>query len=149
MATRRKNRASTAPPGSASKRSKKSLDLAWGGADDKHIDSDDEVESHEGEAPSSQEDDESEEENLGVKKVRLARQYLEKIEAASDSSSSSASSDEEDDDDKKDPLGRKLQRERLKREGMFERPMADRLDNVVAALQDAVITYHKRPAIPM
>ena len=72
-----------------------------------------------GEEPSSDEEDK---ERVDAKRVRLARDYLKKLEEAEDSSS-----DEEDDgeDHGGDRISLRLQRERLKREGLLERDVAD------------------------
>ena len=77
---------------------------------------------------------EEEEENVHAKRARLAKEYLKKLEDADDDSSS----DEEhsDDDDGRDRLSKKLQRERLKRQGTLQRAVADR----VAASVNAVST---------
>ena len=80
-------------------------------------------------------DVESEEEHLDVKKVRLAREYLESIEAKRRGSDNDtdASSDNDDDDDEDDDqaISRKLQRKRLEIEGTLERNYADRVSSVI------------------
>jgi ribosomal RNA-processing protein 9 len=82
-----------------------------------------------------------EEETLDAKKVRLAREYLRKLEAGKDdddtstgrdSDSQDGSEDDDDDDDdndetKHDRIGARLQRDRLKREGMLEVEVADKV----------------------
>jgi ribosomal RNA-processing protein 9 len=139
MATRRKKKTSVAAS-SGNKRSRKSLDLAAGfDDDDEHIESSEDEHDN---TPSFQEESESEEENLDVKKVRLAREYLEKIDAVDDDDSSD---EDDEDDDEQDAVSRKLQRERLKREGALERDYADKLQHEVTALQKLVIDA--RPAI--
>lgn len=117
----------------AGKKKLKAVDLGWKG-EDEHIDSDDEEEErfHMGDPL----DDESveEEEALDAKRVRLARQYLEKLEGDPDDDSSSSSEEESDEDEHQtqhdkgfDRIGAKLQRERLKREGLLERTVADKV----------------------
>lgn len=132
--------------GSSKKRAKPSLDLAWNATPsrrlrqetDEHIDSsDDDYDGHhpkKGKEPPSLDeesgDDDEQEEALETKRVRLAREYLQKLEGQSADSSSSddasgSSSDEEAEDG--DRLGRKLQKQRQKREGTFERILADKV----------------------
>jgi ribosomal RNA-processing protein 9 len=62
--------------------------------------------------------------------VRLARQYLEKIEADEESSSS-----DEEEVDVRDRVGIKLQRDRLKKQGMLERAVAKNVERDVASMQ--------------
>lgn len=74
-------------------------------------------------------DDEIEdEETLDAKKVRLAREYLRKLESGDgsdgNSDSDDDSADEMSDDDR---IGAKLQRERLKHEGIYEQNVADKV----------------------
>lgn len=108
--------------------------------DDQIIDSDQEEDAFEDDRRLQQqqgdsEDDIEEEETLDAKKIRLAREYLRKLEADDDDddedSDGSSSSDEDDDDDhsetEHDRIGLKLQRERLKREGTYERMVADKV----------------------
>jgi ribosomal RNA-processing protein 9 len=144
MAKGVRRKGSTPTAGSTSKRSRKTLDLAWNddnddAADDNdHIHSDDDSENGNRE-PSLEDEDESEEEALDAKKVRLAREYLEKIDKVSDDGSSTGESEMEEHDDENDSdtdrVGRKLQRDRLKREGMLERQVADKLQSSIAALE--------------
>jgi ribosomal RNA-processing protein 9 len=97
------------------------------------IDFDDTIDSdgeHDYDEDSVQEEEEiEEEETLDAKKVRLAREYLRKLEAkdGSDDESSDSDDDSGDDDDEHDRIGVKLQRERLKREGTYERNVADKV----------------------
>jgi len=111
----------------------KTVDLGW--KNDEHIDSEeDEDEQQYRGAKSFDDDDEDveEEEALDAKKVRLARQYLQKLEG-SDSDDSSSGDDSENgdqsgkEDEDYDRIGQKLQRERLKREGAWERVVADKV----------------------
>jgi ribosomal RNA-processing protein 9 len=149
MATRRRKGAASPSAGSTSKRSRKTLDLGWngdenGGGDkggkDDNIYSDDDSDNEQGRGESTRQgesdSEEEEEEALDAKKVRLAREYLERIDAASDDSSATNDSDSEGDDDD-DRVTRKLQRDRMKREGTLERDVADKLATSVASLQAA------------
>ena len=118
----------------------KTVDLGW--KDDEHIDSDDdeEDEDHYQQSKSFQNDDDEieEEEALDAKKIRLARQYLQKLEGDGSGSSSDDSDSSEDDsghDDDYDRVGLKLQRDRLKREGALERAVADK---VATSLQSRI-----------
>lgn len=121
------------------KRSRKNttLDLGWNGGDDE-IDSEDDDESMQGgNHRDSSSDSEQEEETLEAKKVRLAREYLQKIERGADESSSSSDSDNDDDnddDDDVDRVGLKLQKQRLKREGVYESAVADKLAKRINAI---------------
>ena len=72
-----------------------------------------------GDEPSSDDEDK---ETVDAKRVRLAREYLKKLEDAEDSSSED---DDEDGDGGGDRISMRLQRERLKREGTLERDVAD------------------------
>lgn len=110
----------------ATKRVKKTIDLGWTQNDDE-IESDDEFL---GDKEVSSEEEEEEEETVDAKRVRLARQYLEKIEADDESSSS-----DEDEVDVRDRVGIRLQRDRLKKQGMLERAVAKNVERDVASMQ--------------
>ena len=126
MASRRKNKthAAASKNSRSSKRFKESIDLSGFRDDDDIESSDDEDDDH---TPSFRDeyDDESEEENVEVKKVRLAREYLASIEEKDVSSDESEGSSDEEDEDH--VISRKLQRARLQRQGALERNYADRL----------------------
>eukprot|EP00586_Coscinodiscus_wailesii_P011566 CAMPEP_0172508072 /NCGR_PEP_ID=MMETSP1066-20121228/208995_1 /TAXON_ID=671091 /ORGANISM="Coscinodiscus wailesii, Strain CCMP2513" /LENGTH=356 /DNA_ID=CAMNT_0013285887 /DNA_START=238 /DNA_END=1305 /DNA_ORIENTATION=+ len=67
-------------------------------------------------------------ETVDAKKIRLAREYLTKMEHANSSdSSSSDGSSSSDDDGASDPLGRKLARHRSKKDGTIEYQLADKI----------------------
>jgi ribosomal RNA-processing protein 9 len=84
-------------------------------------------------------------EPLELKRVRMAREYLEQLEGQS--ASGSSSSDDGDDDD--DPLGRRLQRERQKRQGVLERKMADKVKKQVdAEPEDRIVYLHGHDLTP-
>lgn len=84
-------------------------------------------------------DDEFAEEHLDVKKVRLAREYLESIEAKgrgthSDGDTDATSDDDEDENESEDVdqvISRKLQRKRLELEGTLEKNYADKVSHVI------------------
>lgn len=143
MSKVRKKKISTAAQTSAKKKLK-TVDLGW--KNDEHIDSDDDEEEEERKHRTGEsfhdEDDVEEEEALDAKKVRLARQYLQKLDGgdSDDSSSEDASSDERSgqEDDDYDRLGTKLQRERLKREGALERVIADKVAASLNSLQKSL-----------
>lgn len=130
-------------PPNTNKRIKKSIDLAWtnndNAADDEVIESDDDEflhEKHTREGYSDQEEEE-EEETVEAKRVRLARQYLEKIEAEE----SDSSSDEEEDEEElsaRDRIGRKLQKDRMKRQGTYERAVAQTVADDVALMKQEI-----------
>jgi len=120
---------------SSGMKKQKTVDLGWKA--DENIDSDDDGDDDNQYQMGQAMDDESveEEEALDAKRVRLARQYLETMEGGSDDSSSAeGSSDDDGDDDgldddggNVDRIGIRLQRERLKREGVLEREVADKV----------------------
>jgi ribosomal RNA-processing protein 9 len=123
--TRRK---SNAKPKEPSSKKLKNIDLGY--RDHKDDDDDDEiVESESDDNYGDNRDsgvetssDEEDKETVDAKRVRLAREYLKKLEEVEDSSS------EEDDDDEEhggDRISLRLQRERLKRDCLLERDVAD------------------------
>jgi ribosomal RNA-processing protein 9 len=120
-------------PSPATKKKQKTVDLGWNGREDEHIDSDEDDDDQYRGGASLHDDDEEEaeeEEALDAKRVRLARQYLQKLEGG-DSDDSSSGEDSDDDNEQghgdHDRIGMKLQRERLKREGVLERAVADKV----------------------
>jgi len=102
---------------------------------DDRIDSSSEEDEDVREPPLQEEEEEEEKEALAVKQVRLAREYLENIDGNSDESSSE---DESDDDDDRDALSRKLQRERLRRQGTLQRFLAEKTQKHVAAISESM-----------
>lgn len=81
--------------------------------------------------------DEEEKETVDEKRVRMAREFLSKMQKADDeaSSSDSSSSDEDDDeDDDEEEIGadnfaKRLERERLKKRGTLERMLAKKVQS--------------------
>ncbi|GAX24411.1 ribosomal RNA-processing protein 9 [Fistulifera solaris] len=134
-----KQRRKQKTPQASQKKARTTLDLAWKENTDEHIASSDDESENEGREPRLQEEESEAEEKeaLDVKRVRLAREYLDKLEEASDSASSAASDEESEDD--QDHISRKLQRERLKREGTLERILADKVGKHVEALQTTML----------
>jgi WD domain, G-beta repeat len=110
------------------KKKSKTVDLGWKG--DENIESEDEEEHQHRMGEPMDDESVEEEEALDAKRVRLARQYLEKLEGDSSNSSSEEESDHHEDGSdgaNADRIGTKLQRERLKREGVLERAVADKV----------------------
>lgn len=114
----------------ASKRLKsgrsKTVDLGWkenGAENDEIVDSDDDDYFDE-RAKEESSVEEEEEEPLDSKRVRMAREFLTRMEEEEDSSD-----DEEGDDDEEGPsrdrISLKLQETRLKQQGLFETAVAD------------------------
>mmetsp|Transcript_20914 Transcript_20914/g.23377 ORF Transcript_20914/g.23377 Transcript_20914/m.23377 type:complete len:537 (+) Transcript_20914:116-1726(+) len=97
---------------------------------DDQIDSDQEDDYDEGRGFKDDDEDIEEEETLDAKKVRLAREYLRKLESgdgSDDDEDDSDSNEENDDEMEHDRIGVKLQRERLKLEGSLEWVVADKV----------------------
>jgi ribosomal RNA-processing protein 9 len=144
------------------------LDLAAGGGGGRRSSSnnkndDESVASHSSSEASEHDhdsDDVEEEETLDAKKVRLAREYLRKIEAADDdgddsdskSSSDESSKDGDDDDEYNDGItrhsriGLKLQRERLKQDGTYERAIADKVHASLNKVRASFAPSAKKPS---
>mmetsp|Transcript_14312 Transcript_14312/g.26802 ORF Transcript_14312/g.26802 Transcript_14312/m.26802 type:complete len:550 (+) Transcript_14312:160-1809(+) len=134
---RRRKNDSSRPAGSGGSsiafKKQKTIDFA-----DDHIDSDQEEDPFHEDHDLVDSDDEEieEEETLDAKKIRLAREYLRKLEAGGDGDDASGrsstseendSSSEDEDETEHDRIGIKLQRERLKREGTLERAVAEKV----------------------
>ena len=119
---------------------------------DPHVESDEE-DDHMGESSSDEEhkrkklgesgsrgdDEEDNVESVDAKRIRLAREYLKKVEEQSSSSSdeSEESEEEEEDDEEEatiDKLGQRLARDRLKRAGALERMVALRAKKYVDSI---------------
>lgn len=144
------------PSSFATKKKQKTVDLGWNGKDDDHIDSEEEEDEDEQYRTQQKlQDDESieEEEALDAKRIRLARQYLQKIEGGeSDDSSSKEDSDGDDDEsgneeEGHDRIGMKLQRERLKREGALEREVADKVAASLESIRQSLPSAKKTDAV--
>ena len=114
----------------------RTIDLGWNN-DDENIDSEDEQEEYL--EPPLDDEDIEEEETLDSKKVRLAREYLKRLEGG-ESEDTSSSSDEDESETEHDRIGIKLQRERLKREGTLERVVADKVDRNLSQFQESLVS---------
>ncbi len=130
-------------PSSLTKKKQK-IDLGWKGKEDEHIDSDEEDDEQYRAQKLLDDEDIEEEEPLDSKRIRLARQYLDKLEGGeSDDSSSKEDSDDDDDEsgegeEEHDRIGLKLQRERLKREGALERAVADKVAASLGSMRQSL-----------
>jgi ribosomal RNA-processing protein 9 len=128
MATSTKKRRPAARQGASNhKRTKPVVDLAAPVQDD-HIESDD------SRSVDHEIDDESSLEDLETKRVRLARDYLDRIDQAG----SSSESEQEEDEPEDDRISRKLQKDRLQRQGVWEENIADK---VYSNLQKVYSSY--------
>jgi ribosomal RNA-processing protein 9 len=125
MAGIRRKAAKSTPAPSTSKRLK-SIDLA---KDDESVESEEDDYQKE---DLSDDDDDEEEETVDAKRVRLARDYLQRLEAAPGESSSEEEDEEEEPMNMRDRVSMRLQRERLKREGLLERNVAHYVERDVA-----------------
>ena len=112
----------------------------------------------------SEDDDEEEEETADAKRLRLAREYLDGMEANRGSSSSSSSEGEEDGDDgedgersdgeeddggaaAEDGIGRRVAEERLRRSGLLELRVADSVARGIRASRLKVAAYAADAAV--
>lgn len=141
--------------GGPSKRPRAAIDLGWSAAadgyrdfdgehdasrevhTDHHIDSDSDNDDEVSLRTPSEDEGEDLRETLEEKKVRLAREYLDRIDAkGSDdgTNESSSSSSEDDEDNDHDRVSRKLRKERQKVEGSYERFVADKVGRHVQSL---------------
>lgn len=144
MAGMRRRRPSSIKTGT-SKRAK-TVDLGWK-RDDDEVDSEDDFFDDKRERDHGPSSDEEEEETVEAKKVRLAREYLQKIEKASDESSSEEEEEEEsegEEGEERDLLGVKLQRQRQKREGTLERVLADKIAKRIETIKLDIIDGRRR-----
>ncbi|KAL9180253.1 hypothetical protein ACHAXT_008223 [Thalassiosira profunda] len=150
MAPPRRRGASAAAAGAKRARPKKKpIDLSGHGGKYEDLDDvtptlhDEDVESDDdgderGEASSS--DDESEEEEtIDAKRLRLAKEYLQKMEAR-ESSSEEGESDSDDGGRGMDRLGKRMARERLRRAGLMQTHIADGVLEGVQRLRSDIAT---------
>jgi len=112
----------------------RTIDLGWNN-DDENIDSDEEQDEYL--EPSLNDEEVEEEETLDSKKIRLAREYLNRLEAG-DSDDTSSSSSEDESETEYDRIGVKLQRDRLKREGVLETVVADKVDTSLLQFRESL-----------
>lgn len=143
MSKVRKKKINTSATATSAKKKQKIVDLGWKGNDDENIDSEEEDEEQNRAGKFLEDEDVEDEEALDARKVRLAREYLQKLEGG-DSDDSSA--DDESDDDRQrgqedehyDRIGLKLQRERLKREGGLKRAVADKVSSSLQSIRQSL-----------
>lgn len=171
MATRRRG-STNAPMGGSGvgkkrSRSKLQVDLSGGGHGGKYEDAyndddditptlhdeeldDDEDDLDGADGPSSDEEEDSEEEEtVDAKRLRLAREYLSKMEAQESSSGSSDDDDSESDDDdegeggKKDKVGKRIAKERLRKSGLLQTNIADTILERIQTMRSKISTPGK------
>ena len=125
---RRSTGSSKSSKGGADDRlSTENLDLSENYGADDIIESEEEMESD-----SDVDLSDDEKETVDAKRIRLAREYLNKMEQA-ESDADSSSEEEEDDDviDEEERISRRLERRRLKQQGIYERLVASSVQNGV------------------
>jgi ribosomal RNA-processing protein 9 len=149
---RRKNESSRSSTPITNNNNKKQKTIDFGidhDIDSDHEDDDDDnYEQQKKHHLDDKDDDVEEEETLDAKKVRLAREYLRKLEAGKDDDDQDDGSSSSDDDDdgsdgsdrmtEHDRIGLKLQRDRLKREGVLERDVADKVRNSLNQMRSSL-----------
>ena len=151
MAPPRRSRSPKPTPGSSNKRSRKlNVDLSGHGgkyedfdserrsnlndedveSDDDDFDDDDDVGM--GSGGSGEEAESEEEETVDDKRLRMAREYLSKVEAQESSSDEEGSKSSDDDDDESDEdgvpvdkVGKRIAKERLRKSGLLQSRIAD------------------------
>lgn len=114
--------------------------------DEGHVTSDEEGNQWKNKSSHIDSEDEQNVESLDAKRIRLAREYLKKVDDQSTSSSSSdddSSEGEENDENQNSGINRKLTeklaRDRLKRTGALERIVAARVKADLDAVQDQIV----------
>ncbi|KAL7541077.1 hypothetical protein ACHAWF_006857 [Thalassiosira exigua] len=93
--------------------------------------------------PGEGSEEEEEEETADAKRLRLAREYLRRMEAAESSSSEDDEDEGESDDegdgenagDRADKVGKRIARERLRKAGLLESHLADAIAEGVATMR--------------
>ena len=132
MANSQKTRSNMEGRRASRKRGPSNINLA-----DVNIDSDDSDEHDDVSVQSSS--DELTEENLAAKKVRLAREYLERVEAASSSDDSEDEDDEMgENEDRHSKLTHRLRDRRLEQTGGLEKLVADKISQSVSDINSKV-----------
>ena len=113
-----------------SKRPKFKVDLSGHGGNYEDIDDvtstlhDEDIESEEDDYAIQEEDsvDEEEEETVEAKKLRMAREYLSKVQEEEESGEDS---EEESDDEEMDKVGKRIARDRLRKSGLLQSRIAE------------------------
>uniref|UniRef100_A0A7S3V791 Anaphase-promoting complex subunit 4 WD40 domain-containing protein n=1 Tax=Chaetoceros debilis TaxID=122233 RepID=A0A7S3V791_9STRA len=102
---------------------------------DEDILSSDDEDGREEDSDSMIESSEDEKETADAKKIRMAREYLAKMEEHDDDSSSAPSSGDEDGDDDMmnddERISKKLEKRRLKQQGLYQRMVASEVQSSV------------------
>ena len=134
--SKRKTKSTT----SESKRPKFKVDLSGHGGNYEDIDDvtptlhDEDIESEEDDFPmdASESEDEEEEETVEAKKLRMARDYLNKVQEEESEDDSEEGSDEDDDVDK---VGKRIARDRLRKSGLLESRLAESISSGVGSMR--------------
>ena len=120
----------------AKKRGRSFLDLA-----DENIDSDgsfsddDANEQHHDNASASSEEEEI---DLAAKKVRMAREYLERIGKDDEDSSDESGSEDDEEAGEEDRLSRKLRDRRMEQTGTLETTLAEKISQNVETMEQSI-----------
>jgi len=140
----RRRKSTSANSNTKKPRQKGPLDLGWksrkGGndedEDDEYLESsssdeDEDTFAARGGASSSDndDDDDDEDETVDAKRVRMARDYLQKLEAQQTHDSSSDQDSDADMEDGTDRISARLQKERLQKEGTLEQELAHKVQH--------------------
>mmetsp|Transcript_16351 Transcript_16351/g.26872 ORF Transcript_16351/g.26872 Transcript_16351/m.26872 type:complete len:507 (-) Transcript_16351:1053-2573(-) len=150
------------PPSAKRPRSKFKVDLSGHGGryedvvddmkptrmDDEDIESEDDDEDDDmnnvGHSSDDSEDSEEEEETADAKRLRMAREYLDKLEAQESSSeegeSNSGDDGESEDEDGApvDKVGRRIAKERLRKSGLLQSRIADSVLEGIQSMQSSI-----------
>jgi len=144
---RRKNRSANTPANTKKRARKLNVDLSGHGGQYKDLDHDDysvnnkskfndeDVESDDDESgdydarisggESDHEEESEEEETVDAKKLRLAREYLDKVGAQDSDDEESEINSDESEDSEDDKVGKRIAKERLKKSGLLQSKIAD------------------------
>ncbi len=144
---RRKNRPANTPTNTKKRARKLNVDLSGHGGqyedlddnnqsqfNDENVESDDDDYDDDdarmdGRESENKEEESDEEETVDAKKLRLAREYLDKVEAGGSQDEESESDSEEEDDESEngevDKIGKRIANERLKKAGLLQSKLAD------------------------
>ncbi|KAL7514590.1 hypothetical protein ACHAXN_011917 [Cyclotella atomus] len=123
------------------KRPKFKVDLSGHGGNYEDIDDvtptlhDEDIESEEDEfaIQDDESEEEEEEETVEAKKLRMAREYLSKVEQESDDSEDS--DEEEEDEEEEDKVGKRIARDRLRKSGLLQTKIADGIMSGVESIK--------------
>lgn len=108
-------------------------------------DDDDDLMNNVGHSSDDSEDDSEEEETADSKRLRMAREYLDKLEAQESSSEEGESDDSDDDDGESDDdgapvdkVGRRIAKERLRKSGLLQSRIADSVLEGIQSMQSSI-----------